>query len=134
MGDSKNPKTRKEDMKPLKDYYDIMVSENIVELELKDSSSYIRLKRYRQDEAYAPLLVSRPRAPRKKDAAEEKGESFPAIVSPLAGIFYRAPSPQSDPFVKEGDSVEAGAVLCIIEAMKAMNEIRADKKCAIKSM
>ncbi len=52
-------------------------------------------------------------------------------MSPLAGVFYRTPSPTSPPFVKEGDIVDAGQTLCIVEAMKVMNEIKAEKRCCI---
>lgn len=53
------------------------------------------------------------------------------INSPLAGVFYRAPRPDASPFVKDGDSVGAGQTLCIVEAMKLMNEITADRACKI---
>lgn len=53
------------------------------------------------------------------------------IKSPLTGIFYRAPSPSSPPFVKEGDTIRAGHVLCIVEAMKVFNEIKAETDCVI---
>jgi acetyl-CoA carboxylase biotin carboxyl carrier protein len=56
--------------------------------------------------------------------AEE--EERHAIVSPMVGTFYRAPSPDSEPFVKVGDMVEKGTVVCIIEAMKLMNEIESE--------
>jgi acetyl-CoA carboxylase biotin carboxyl carrier protein len=54
------------------------------------------------------------------------------IVSPMVGTFYRAPAPDSDPFVNVGDHVEIGEVLCVIEAMKLMNEIEADRSGVIK--
>lgn len=60
------------------------------------------------------------------DAAGEVEENLTTIVSPMVGTFYRASSPQSDPFVREGKHVEIGEVLCIIEAMKLMNEIEAE--------
>ena len=59
-------------------------------------------------------------------AAEEAAPAEPAgqlVTSPVVGIFYAAPSPDSDPFVKVGSSIESGAPLCIIEAMKLMNEV-----------
>jgi acetyl-CoA carboxylase biotin carboxyl carrier protein len=56
--------------------------------------------------------------------AEEEGLSF--VTSPIVGTFYQAPSPESDPYVKVGDYVSKGQVLCIVEAMKLMNEIEAD--------
>jgi acetyl-CoA carboxylase biotin carboxyl carrier protein len=56
--------------------------------------------------------------------AEDEGLSF--VTSPIVGTFYQAPSPESDPYVKVGDVVSKGQVLCIVEAMKLMNEIEAD--------
>ncbi len=53
------------------------------------------------------------------------------IKSPMNGIFYRAPSPQDDPFVKENDIVEAGSTICIIEAMKLLNEVQVEPRCKI---
>lgn len=53
------------------------------------------------------------------------------IKSPITGIFYRAPSPSSPPFVKEGDTICAGHVLCIVEAMKVFNEIKAETDCVV---
>lgn len=53
------------------------------------------------------------------------------INSPLAGVFYRSPRPDADPFVSEGDQVSAGQTLCIVEAMKLMNEIGAERSCKI---
>lgn len=71
-----------------------------------------------------------------QEAADEKGdddtagdvpdEDLEIITSPLVGTFYRAPSPESDPFVEEGDRVDEDTVVCIIEAMKVMNEIKAE--------
>ncbi|MDA7747934.1 acetyl-CoA carboxylase biotin carboxyl carrier protein, partial [Gammaproteobacteria bacterium] len=57
---------------------------------------------------------------------EKKLEVGSAIKSPIVGTFYRKPSPDKDPFIKVGDSIEVGDVLCIIEAMKMMNEIKSD--------
>ncbi len=56
----------------------------------------------------------------------EESHGYHEIRSPMAGTFYRAPAPGADPFVKEGDSVKPGDTLCIVEAMKVMNEIKSD--------
>jgi len=68
--------------------------------------------------AAAPPQPASPPAPPEED--------LHILTSPIVGTFYRSPSPTSEPFVKLGDPVEAGATLCIIEAMKLMNEIQAD--------
>lgn len=65
-------------------------------------------------------VITPPPAPKKAEP------TYHHIVSPIAGTFYQAPSPNSPPFVKEGDTVTQGQTLCIIEAMKQMNEIKAD--------
>ncbi len=57
---------------------------------------------------------------------KEEIDDYHYITSPIVGTFYRAPSPTSDPFVKEGDHVTKGQVLCIVEAMKVMNEVESD--------
>ena len=64
----------------------------------------------------------------QKENASKTGEY---ITSPMVGTFYRAPSPDSPPFVKEGDKVSKGQTLCIIEAMKIFNEIEAEFDCKI---
>jgi acetyl-CoA carboxylase biotin carboxyl carrier protein len=72
--------------------------------------------------AVVPSPSAAPSAPR--EPAPEEGLHM--VRSPIVGTFYESPSPGSPPFVKVGDSVEAGQVLCIVEAMKLMNEIEAD--------
>jgi acetyl-CoA carboxylase biotin carboxyl carrier protein len=67
-----------------------------------------------------------PAQPAADSAAEASESSLHKIKSPLVGTFYRAPSPNSDPFVKVGDRVEPETVVCIIEAMKLMNNIQAE--------
>ena len=72
--------------------------------------------------------------PEMSETATEEADSTPGVevLSPMPGTFYRAPSPDDPPFVKEGDSVKKGDTLCIIEAMKIMNEIEADYNGVIK--
>ena len=77
--------------------------------------------------AASPSLGSEQAAtPSKGPGAEVAAESLHVIKSPIVGTFYRSPSPTSEPFVKVGDRVEPDAVVCIIEAMKLMNEIQAE--------
>jgi acetyl-CoA carboxylase biotin carboxyl carrier protein len=67
-----------------------------------------------------------PAAPVAPGEPEAPAEELHTVRSPIVGTFYRAPSPGAKPFVKAGDSVEIGSILCIIEAMKLMNEIESD--------
>lgn len=62
----------------------------------------------------------------EKSKEEEIPENYYVVESPMVGTFYRAPAPGAEPFVKEGDRVEKGQVLCIIEALKVMNEIESE--------
>jgi biotin carboxyl carrier protein len=122
----KNQKSRKvkvNSTKKITELYNFMLEQNIEEMELKDKNSYVKLRRrtkksikpsVSQDSTGTPVVDTTPKG-------------MP-VKSPLNGIFYRAASPQSAPFVKEGDVVEQEAVLCIVEAMKVMNEIRAERK------
>jgi acetyl-CoA carboxylase biotin carboxyl carrier protein len=64
--------------------------------------------------------------PKSTAAEEPEEENLHFVTSPIVGTFYRAPSPDSDPYIKVGDFVEKGQVLCIVEAMKLMNEIESD--------
>ncbi len=75
----------------------------------------------------SPTVTSR-RSPARPAAAaaEPANENLKPVVSPLAGVFYRSPSPGAPPFVQMGDHVSVGQTLCIIEAMKLMNEITAE--------
>ena len=67
-----------------------------------------------------------PAAPEKPAAEEPAGEDLHVLKSPIVGTFYASPSPDSDPYVQVGSRVKKGQVLCIIEAMKLMNEIESD--------
>ena len=76
------------------------------------------------EQAAAPAA---PKAPGKKEAEEEQvPSSWKAIESPMVGTFYRSPAPEADSYVEVGDKVKPDTVLCIVEAMKLMNEIKAE--------
>lgn len=83
----------------------------------------------------APMPVYAPQAgaapPPPSAPAPPPAPELPGITSPLAGVFYRAPSPGAPPFVQEGDTVSPGQTLCIVEAMKLMNEITAEAPCRV---
>ena len=83
--------------------------------------------------AAAPAAIPAPAAPAAADAAPAD-ENLETIDSPIVGTFYRAPSPESDTFVEVGTKVTPETVVCIIEAMKVMNEIKAEKSGVIKEI
>jgi acetyl-CoA carboxylase biotin carboxyl carrier protein len=76
--------------------------------------------------AAAPAAAAPARASAAADLAAELEEKLHEVKSPIVGTFYESPSPGAPPFVKVGDQVEVGQVLCIVEAMKLMNEIESD--------
>lgn len=94
----------------------------LAELEVETDSLKVRVKRAGPASLAAAGIAA---APVSSAAAEDH---FEAIVAPMVGTFYRAPSPDTPPFVKEGDVVEDDQVVCIIEAMKLFNEIQAEKR------
>ena len=135
------------DIKEIKSLIKMIVETDISEFELENADEKIRIKRGEPQEIIhyqAPQQVaiphSQPPHPVEIQAAggaaaavvlppvAEKGES---ITSPIVGTFYRAPAPDAPPYVEVGQVVEKGQVLCIVEAMKLMNEIEADFRCTI---
>jgi oxaloacetate decarboxylase (Na+ extruding) subunit alpha len=122
-------------IKELKEIIDIFNSTgSIEELELEKAGARLRIKRASVNggtvsvasasSAAVPVLAPVPAAP--SEAAQEAETGLYYIKSPIVGTFYKSPSPTSEAFVSLGDFVEKGAVVCIIEAMKLMNEIESD--------
>jgi len=130
--------------KELKELIEFLIEKDIAEFELERGDVKVRIKRTAPAAApteghyvhVAPPVSAPPAdslavappplpvAPPPKPAAEEAG--LHEVKSPIVGTFYESPSPGAPAFVKAGDVVQAGQVLCIIEAMKLMNEIEAD--------
>jgi oxaloacetate decarboxylase alpha subunit len=124
-------------LKELKEIIDIFNStESIEELELEKSGVRLKIKRASGNGATvslapqssaAAVLVPVPSAQHAPPEAPQESETgLYYIKSPIVGTFYKSPSPTSEAFVSMGDFVEKGAVVCIIEAMKLMNEIESD--------
>ena len=109
---------------------ELAVRHNLAELEVEAAGTRIRIVR---EHAHAALAARVDREPAaiiapQQSAAEDLAESTSHLVpveAPMVGTFYRAPKPDAPPFVAEGDVVKEGQVLCIVEAMKLMNEIEA---------
>jgi len=107
----------------LVDYLKLMEAENLDELEISEGSEQIKL--VRESKGPAVQIHRMPAHPQEPSSKEEAPDGL-VIKAPLGGIFYRSSSPKSPPFVKEGDTVTPGQTLCIVEAMKVMNEIKAE--------
>ncbi|MEI6438186.1 MAG: acetyl-CoA carboxylase biotin carboxyl carrier protein [Candidatus Omnitrophota bacterium] len=127
-------------LKELKDMVDLMNENGLAELEVERDGMKIKLKKASdntvtaQPVSYAvPAIPVAPKAPAAEAAASaaataaaEAKDNLKQIKSPMVGTFYRAPSPEAATFIEIGQTVEVGQVVCIVEAMKLMNEIKSE--------
>lgn len=133
----------------LKRVFQLMQEHDVSELSFKDGKTEIAIKR-----AGEPVFVNTgmpakeppptgtqtaaPRTEEKEPETTSKPESptdnYYAVTAPLVGTFYRASAPDAAPFVEVGDQVKTGDVLCIVEAMKSMNEIQSDVSGVVKEI
>lgn len=107
----------------------LMERHGLEEFEYSDGALHVRLKKAPAHGNAGAPAASAPPSPAvaaTPPPAAEPEERLHLVKSPIVGTFYAAPSPNSPPFVKVGDRVKGGQVLCVIEAMKLMNEIEAD--------
>jgi acetyl-CoA carboxylase biotin carboxyl carrier protein len=129
------------DIRKVKKLIELLEESGIAELEIKEGEESVRISRY---SASAPVMqMVAPAAPAMAAVAApaaaiaapaEANMSGQQIKSPMVGTFYTSASPTSAPFVSEGQTVKVGDTLCIIEAMKMMNQIEADKSGTIRSI
>ncbi|HHI93957.1 MAG TPA: acetyl-CoA carboxylase biotin carboxyl carrier protein [Gammaproteobacteria bacterium] len=129
------------DIRKVKKLIELLEESNIAELEIHEGEESVRISRHGSNAAVAapaPVIATAPipaAAPAPAEAAGTEPEiSGHKVTSPMVGSFYRAPSPGAAPFVEEGQSVKVGDTLCIIEAMKLLNQIEADKAGTIKAI
>lgn len=128
------------DLRKLKTLIDLVADSGIAELEITEGDDQVRIVKFSQ----APAPVATAPAPAQVVAvqapAASSAESTPAVVTgyqvkaPMVGTFYRAPNPSAPAFVEVGQTVKEGDPICIIEAMKLLNEIEADKSGVIKEI
>jgi len=132
------------DIRKIKKLIELLEESGIAEIEIKEGEESVRISRQSSTPvtAYAPPpaahLAAAP-APAQGAAAAPVVEEAPVetghlVRSPMVGTFYSAASPTSEPFVSEGQQVNVGDTLCIIEAMKMMNQIEADKAGRVRSI
>lgn len=118
------------DLKEIKSIYKFLRKTDIVELELEMGGAKLRLKRggipAAEEIAAGPVASSAPTPPAPASAATKESANIKTINSPMVGTFYMAPTPEAAPFVEKGSLIKKGQSVCIIEAMKLMNEIESD--------
>ncbi|AJP58815.1 acetyl-CoA carboxylase, biotin carboxyl carrier protein [Pandoraea vervacti] len=134
------------DLRKLKTLIDLVAESGISELEVTEGEGKVRIVKAPPQVIAAPMQMAMPAAMPQVAAqapAATQAAAAPAapavpqghiVTSPMVGTFYRAPSPGADPFAQVGDSVKEGQTLCIIEAMKLLNEIESDKAGVIKEI
>lgn len=132
------------DLRKLKTLIELVEGSGIAELEISEGEERVRITRTiaaAPQQAYVPPtqpavampIAPQPAAPSAEPAKPATPEGH-VVKSPMVGTFYRSPSPGSKPFVDVGQSVNSGDTLCIIEAMKLLNEIDADQAGVIKAI
>ena len=128
------------DLRKLKTLIELVESSGIAELEINEGEERVRIVRScaAAQHVYAAPQHMTTLAPQLAEApAEPAGSVIPdghVVKSPMVGSFYRSPSPDAKPFVEVGQSVSVGDTLCIIEAMKLLNEIEADQSGVISAV
>ena len=127
------------DIRKVKKLIELLEESNIGEIEIKEGEESVRISRH-GDQPAAPVAYAAPvpaapapaaaPAPSEAPAPEAAAPAVAAdnaVLSPMVGTFYRSPSPEAPAFVEVGQTVRVGDVLCIVEAMKMMNQIEADR-------
>jgi len=132
------------DLRKLKKLIDLVEESGISELELTEDGEKVRISRNFTSNAPAPQYANyasqqyaaapQAAAPVTTIEAAPAVEEGHAVKSPMVGTFYRSPSPDAKSFVEVGDTVAVGDTLCIIEAMKLLNEIESDKAGVVKKI
>lgn len=133
------------DIRKIKKLIELVEESGISELEISEGEESVRISRAQPlaqvQQTYsvppvqsAPFATSpNPETPNETTAVV-KEETGHKVLSPMVGAFYRSPSPEAKPFVEVGQTVKVGDTLCIVEAMKMMNQIQADKAGVVKAI
>ncbi len=131
------------DVRKIKKLIDLLEDSNVAEIEIKEGDDSVRISRTSSAAAPIiataappppPLLASANTAAPEPTAEEDKLPSGHILEAPMVGTFYRAASPGAKSFVEVGQEVKSGDTLCIIEAMKMLNQIEADKSGTVKAI
>jgi acetyl-CoA carboxylase biotin carboxyl carrier protein len=131
------------DIRKVKKLIELVEESGVAELEITEGEESVRICRYPSNAQVAmaapmPAVVA---APAVQAASAEQAEAIPAaepeghkVTAPMVGTYYASPSPTAEAFVQVGDEVQAGDTLCIIEAMKMMNQVEAEVAGRIKAI
>ncbi|MFH4469908.1 acetyl-CoA carboxylase biotin carboxyl carrier protein [Vibrio diabolicus] len=130
------------DIRKIKKLIELVEESGIAELEISEGEESVRISRHGTAAPQAPVHyaaapVAAPAPAAAAPVAEAPAAATPAghqVLSPMVGTFYRSPSPDSKAFVEVGQKVNAGDTLCIVEAMKMMNQIEADKSGVVTAI
>lgn len=132
------------DIRKVKKLIELLEASDVAEIEIKEGEEAVRISRNSPPPVYsshampapapapAPQAPAAPAAPAASESVEVDNAN--ALKSPMVGTFYRSPSPTSGPFVEVGSQVKANDVICIIEAMKMMNQIEAGKAGTVEAI
>lgn len=134
------------DIRKVKKLIELLEESNISEIEIQEGEESVRISRHPNgvswpqppmpQYAYPQAAPGQPTQPLAAEPAEEAPAAYQghALTSPMVGTFYRSPAPGSKPFVEVGQSVKKGETVCIVEAMKMMNQIEADRDGVIEAI
>ena len=118
------------DIRKIKKLIEMLQESDLKEIEVSQGEESVKIVRDRSVQANRNNIIQQPEVfsaePEIQQEIEISKTEGNVITSPIVGTFYRKPSPDKDPFIRVGDTVDKGDVLCIIEAMKMMNEIKSD--------
>ncbi|MBS9403983.1 acetyl-CoA carboxylase biotin carboxyl carrier protein [Halomonas sp. TRM85114] len=135
------------DIRKVKKLIELLEESNISEIEIQEGEESVRISRHPNGTNWqqpAPYAYSQPQQPAPHATTPPPSSAEPAdetpvfrghaVSSPMVGTFYRSPAPGSKPFVEIGSSVKKGETICLIEAMKMMNQIEADRDGVIEAI
>jgi len=118
------------DIRKIKKLIEMLQDSDLKEIEVSQGDESVRISRDNNTQIYEELPIQKQFANKASAVSQEEISQDEVkgniVTSPIVGTFYRKPSPDKDPFIKIGDLVEEGDILCIIEAMKMMNEIKSE--------
>ena len=127
------------DIRKVKKLIELLEQSDVAEIEIHEGEESVRISRYSSSLPAPPVAAAAPAPAAAAPAAPAAEAAEPEIQghqlrSPMVGTFYRAPSPGAKPFVEEGQTVKVGDTLCIIEAMKILNQIESDKAGTVRKV